>query len=304
MLATPAKLSSILEQLGYKVEASLVHGKNQTRYIHFVVTKNGCKYFCKVNRGDEVFEEHINAGLAKNFGKAPTGIYFMTPAKIEEVKGFSFYFYPYLDQMPVSNESKKFADFNVPAQDIPNYFNKVLKAIEFINQQELITNREYERFNRLESKIFNLAKSIPADVPHGLVFLKYLASEGEGLDKYYLSINDIQPQNMFWVNKDKSLHIFDLEAIGPKLKYYDHAHFTARLWYIHARPEYAKKFLAMTLKSLAKLDQKEAFHYIKFNLIYILLRAYTTYKDEPSRNKIEQMLQWIRKDLLQFVNEL
>jgi hypothetical protein len=300
------KLQRFLEQKGYHVASSSVHGKNQTRFVHFIVTKNAKKYFCKVNLVDSTLSTHMNAELSKLLTSASPKVRFLSPMHEEVYDGAVFHFFEYFDQLPVSNESKEFKDFNVPKEECHEYFTRVCEAIDAVAaNKQIVTQFERNRRRTIRGIIFQFVCRLPADMPYGLELLKYLAQEGESLHEYVLAIGDLQPQNMFWVAPEGILYIFDLEGLSPQLKYFDHANFALHLWAIHDRAEYAQQFLQVAWARVAPSDRAEAFRYLKFNLVRGLLVHYSEAKTHHAERlpALTAMIKWVRKDLLLFLNE-
>lgn len=289
-----------LEGQGYEVHETSVHGKNQTRFLHFIVQKDGHKYFCKANMFD-LYDIQINAGLADKISKAPAHIRFLAPVSKLEHDDVLFYMYPYIDQEPISNEAKQFQDFTVPETDIDIFLQRVLTAIAHIEQQQLVTSYEHSQSMYAQDVVLGLLSSLPGDTPYALPFLKHLLAE-KHLDDFRPAIRDIQPQNMFWDANTKTLTLFDLEDIAPLPRYYDHAKFFAQLWVVYDRDKYARRFMELLFAQLKPEEKATAFRYIRFNLAAESLRSYKIFKSLKDRQRTTALMRWLRKDLLELVN--
>lgn len=289
-----------LESQGYEVHETSVHGKNQTRFLHFVVQKDGQKYFCKVNTYD-LYDTQINAGLASKLGKAPPHIRFLAPVVRLEHGDVLFYMYPFVDHEPISNEAKQFRDFGVPETDIDTFLERVLAAIAHIERQQLVTLHGHNQSMHPQDVALDLLKTLPGDTPYALYFLKYLLSEKHL--EFRPAIRDIQPQNMFWDSGSQTLTLFDLEDIAPLPRYYDHAKFFAQLWVVYGRDSYARRFMELLFAQLKTKGRAEAFRYIRFNLTVEALRSYKTFRSIEDRQRTKALMSWLRKDLIELANE-
>lgn len=292
--------SNFLANQGYKVVATEVHGKNQTRFLHFILEKNGRKYFSKANMSD-LYEVHLNASLVNKLQDAPAGIQFLTPVEILEDGDVVFHIYDYIDQKPVSNESEHFTDFSVNSPDIEGFLGKVLQAIAYVEKQSVVTIYEKNREQSVDEMVVQLLKRIPSDTPYAVELLQHLLKEGDPKE-YRFAIDDIQPQNMFWIADKKELILFDLDHIGPRPRYFDHAKFFSQLWVVYDRKEYALKFMGLLFSKLTGEERATAYRYLRFNLTFITLKDYGTFKDHQTRRRITEMMRWIRKDLLLLAN--
>jgi len=298
-----SKLKKVLLQAGYEILEGSVHGKNQTRFTHLLVRKNDKQYFCKVNNTNEVYASHSNESLAKSFKDIPPGIQLLTAVDELEEGDHILHIYPYIDQSPVSNESQQFNDFSVQKSDIDAFLHRVLEAIAYVEHQELVTAYESHRQTPTENTVLALLKKLPKDTPYAVEFLQYLLSEGNNLNEYRLSMTDIQPQNMFWNTSDKTLILCDFEDLSPQKRYYDYAKFCTQLWVVYGRSEYAKRFIVLLFASLPTKDKSTSYSYIRFNMMFELLVNYSVFKDRITRKRIHDMMRWVRKDLLQTVNQ-
>jgi hypothetical protein len=297
-------ITAFLKQQGYHVLEKSVHDKNQTRFYHCIVEKDGERYFCKANKSSTVYGEHMNSEIAAYFKKSPAKISFMEPVRIESYRDHVIHFFSYIDQLPVSNEAKDFRDFSVKEADLDTFFGRVIAAIRFVSEQRVITVNEYIREKPPRENVFALVKNLPPATPYGLELLGLMAKEGEILRSYELALEDIQPQNMFWFEDTKELALFDLEALSPRLKHYDYARFAVNLWCIYDKPQYAKRFLDLVFANASEAERSEKYRYIRYNLAENLLEHYAWHKDPQTRRRIKAMTQWFRRDFLRFVNEV
>jgi len=296
MNPTKKLIADYLESQGYRVLEDSVHGKNQTRYYHFIVEKAGKKYFCKVNKSDEVIKEHTNGMMVEELGTPPEGVTFLLPAEKLSFDGFLLLLFPYIEQWPVSSESKQFKDFNVAPEDLTTYFELVVKAIEFIATQKLTTMDE-SAAPTLNGQITKLIERMKPETPYGLEILKYLVKTGEELTERTLTIGDIQPQNMFWMDEDKTITIFDLEEMVPRMKYFDYARLSSYLWFIYGHSDYAKMLLEVSFKGLSASDREERLSYIKFSLLVLLVQGYADYDEPETLERVTEMIEWVRNGL-------
>lgn len=297
------RYSQILTENGYTVVGESVHGKNQTRFLHFVLEKDGKKYFSKANRFN-VHDTHMNASLIKYIKNIPESVSFLAPEREIIEDDVVFHLYPYINQEPVSNESKEFSDFNVDEEDIDVFLERVLSAIKCVESQKgLVTNQERNRDKNSEDIALRLLRNNkpPNDTPYGVEFLKYLANE-RGLNEYRMAIDDIQAQNMFWYKEDKSLTVFDFDFVGPKLRYYDHAKFAASLWVVYDKPEYAKRFAKMVFDDVPEGDRGLAYRYMRRHLTEEALIDYGAFDDPTTQARTKEFMKWIRRDLLFVAN--
>ncbi len=304
MKSINADIFKYLVSLGFIISDKSVHGKNQTRFIHVILKKDNKSYFCKINKSDVVFEAHNNSSIAAYLKNQPPNISFMAPLETFKYKNHLIHLYPYINLPTVSSESTKFRDFNVNLKDLEAYFSSVIRAIDYVSKQELITVSESAVESDFVKKFLRQIEEIQVDVPHGLEYVKYLLKEGKTLYKYSLAINDIQPQNMFWNPNGQELCLFDMEQLGPNYKYYDYARFSSYLWFVCGRPEYAKQFLQLTFSDSDYKTKSEKYRYIRFLLVRLLISDYTNFKGVDERQRIRDLLEWIRTDMIRFVNEL
>lgn len=295
------KYQTILQKHGYIVVDSSVHGKNQTRFLHFILEKNGVKYFCKVNR-PELYDTHVNSSLVNKLtDQSPPNVQFLAPLKEIEADDSIFHIYTYIDQTPVSNESAGFTDFLVDDADIELYLASVIDAIQHISSRQFVTTNEHQRSVSTQQAVIRLLRSLPNDTPYAIEFLKYLLSRSD-VDEFELAMDDIQPQNMFWLKQDKKLVVFDLDAISPQLRYFDHAKFAAQLWIVYDKPVLAKRFVEMTLERLSIADKSDAYRYLRFNFTREALMHYAHFNDPESRQRSLDLMKWVRRGLLELIN--
>lgn len=295
------KYEAILMKHGYSTVENSVHGKNQTRFLHFILEKGGQKYFSKANLPDQ-YETHINSGLVKKLANnTPSNIEFLAPLDIIEEDDIIFHIYRYIDQRPISNESAGFADFSVSKSDTDNYLNLVLDAIEHVASSQFVTANEGRRSLSIQSVAASHIRKLPNDTPYAVEFLKYLLEQPK-LRDFRLAITDIQPQNMFWVESEKKLIMFDLDAIGPQLRYFDQAKFASQLWVVYDRSDLAIRFIELFLARLTSEEMSEAYRYLRFNFTNDALLHYAIFKDHESRERTVHLMKWIRKDLLEMIN--
>lgn len=298
-----ARIRTLLAAAGYEILDDSVQGKNQTRFTHWILQKNETKYFCKVNNTSDVYSKHLNEALSRYFKDEPTGVTFLTPVQVLEEGDHVLLIYHFIDQSPVSNESKNFKDFAVTLEDLTIFLDRVLSALDYIERQDIVTAHEDNRLEPIMTTVVNLLRDLPHSTPYALELLQYLLRHGEVLNDYRLAINDVQPQNMFWDHDGQTLTVFDLEHMGPRRRYYDHAQFCCQLWLIYNKPAYAKRFAKMLFTSLSSTDRNIAFSYFRFNMTHQLLAHYTTFKDAVVRGRASDMMRWMRRDLLSLVND-
>lgn len=295
------KYQTILQKYGYVVTSTSVHGKNQTRFLHFILEKDGLKYFCKANRPG-LYDTHVNSSLVhKLTDQSPPNVQFLTPLKEIEVDDVIFHIYTYIDQKPVSNESAGFTDFLIDDADVESYLNGVIDAIQHISSRQFVTTNEHQRSVSTQQAVIRLLRSLPDDTPYAIEFLKYLLSRSD-VDEFELAMDDIQPQNMFWLKQDKKLVVFDLDAISPQLRYFDHAKFAAQLWVVYDKPVLAKRFVEMTLGRLSATEKSDAYRYLRFNFTREALMHYAHFNDPESRQRSLDLMKWVRKGLLELIN--
>lgn len=293
--------SQFLEKQDYNVLETSVHGKNQTRFMHFILEKDGKKYFCKANKNDMLMT-HMNAALVRKVKNVPEGVEFLTPIDELEYEDTVFHVFPYINQRPVSNEAEYFRDFNVSEEDLEVFFGRVLMAINCIESQKIVTINEANRHVSAKKTVLDTLKRLPGDTPYAVEFLQYLLQEDD-LDEYRTALDDIQPQNMFWLADDKKLIVFDLDFVGVHRRYFDHAKFFAQLWIVYDRAEYAKQFMKLVFASIPEEKRGKAYRYIRFNLTHEALRSYWVFKDAESQTRTQALMRWIRKDLLEYANQ-
>lgn len=292
--------SQFLEKQGYEISETSVHGKNQTRFVHFILKKDSRKYFCKANKTG-LYATHMNAALVRKVKDIPKGVEFLAPVDELEYGDIVFHIFPYIDQSPVSNEAKQFKDFNVSEEDLTVFFERVVAAITSIESQKIVTMYERNRNVSVKKTVLDTLRRLPSDTPYAVEFLQHMLQEDD-LDEYRTALDDIQPQNMFWVAGDKKLIVFDFDFVGVHRRYYDHAKFFAQLWVVYNRAEYAKQFMKVVFMLTAEEDHGKAYRYIRFNLTQEALRCYGIFKDAESRTRTQELMRWIRKDLLDYAN--
>ena len=277
-----AAYQSFLEGRGYVVRERSVHGKNQTRFHHFVLEKDGRCWFCKVNHLPAVLAPQLNSALVRLLtADAPPGVRFLAPTQ-ELIWGDApFHIYPFVDQLPVSNEAAGFKDFLVEEADLPLFFARVLDAVDFVGAQDIITANEGERWRSPRHAVVEMLRRLPA---------------------YALAINDIQPQNMFWSTSDQSLTLFDLEHLAPQRRFRDVAYFFINLWLVCGRPEYARQFLTLAVQRLSLADRHAAYAYVRLHLSELYLTYYGVFKDAEHRKRLRAVIRWVRLELLPLVN--
>jgi hypothetical protein len=155
------RYQNILAEHGYTTLEKSVHGKNQTRFLHFILEKNGQKYFSKANLPDQ-YDVHINAGLvSKLTGKMPAHVQFLAPLDVIEADDAVFHIYHYINQRPVSNEEAGFTDFLVSAADIDLFLRRTIDAIKYVASQQLVTANEQRRAAPIQKTVVGLLKKLP-----------------------------------------------------------------------------------------------------------------------------------------------
>jgi|GEM_PF-3669854 len=296
-------IAAFLQQKGFVILHKAVHGKNQTRFWHFVLERNDQKFFCKVNKYDDGYESHNNSSISKYFSKPPQKIRFINPVETFVYNDSLLHLYPFIALPAVSNESKDFSDFNVPDADSDAYLQTVIAAIRFVAAQKIVSTNESSIERSFDDSFLKLIERLRTEIPHAVEHLKYLLHEGHLLQQKTLAINDIQPQNMFWEIKSKELFIFDLEHLGPNFAYYDFARFSSYVWFVHQKPDLAERFLQLAFADLSHEQKAEQFRYIKFCLVWTLINDFAVFKADTTRKYILSMLAWVRKDFLHFVNQ-
>lgn len=298
-----AAYQSFLEGRGYIMRERSVHGKNQTRFHHFVLEKDGRRWFCKVNHLPAVLAPQLNSALVRLLtADAPPGVRFLAPAQ-ELIWGDAlFHIYPFVDQLPVSNEAAGFKDFLVEEAGLPLFFARVLDAVDFVGAQDIITANEGERWRSPRHAVVEMLRRLPAETPYAVELLQYVLAESARLPEYALAINDIQPQNMFWSTSDQSLILFDLEHLAPQRRFRDVAYFFINLWLVCGRPEYARQFLALAVQRLSPADRHAAYAYVRLHLSELYLTYYGAFKDAEHRKRLRAVIRWVRLELLPLVN--
>lgn len=294
---------SFLKQHGYQVLEHTVHDKNQTRFYHFVVKKNGQRLFCKVNNLASLVDNQLNSSLARTFSSPPGGVRLLMPLSELRREDAIFQFFPYVDQLPISTEAAAFKDFRVPEADIDVFLERVIDLIAYIGRQDIVTAYEYKRTEPAEHSAIAVLKAMPADIPYGVELLQNVLRLSELLHDYRLSIHDIQPQNMFWDVEEKVLSVFDLEDLQPNPAYHDQASFFAQLWVVYDRPEYARRFMVALFRGLSADECRMAYAYTRFNLSGLCLKYYTNFKRPEERRRTEALIRWLRLELLSVAND-
>lgn len=302
-MSSRAAYVTFLKQHGFDVLEQEVHGKNQTRFYHFVVKKNDQRLFCKVNIAVHLAESQRNSSLARQFTGPPAGVEVLTPVDELSWHDALFQFYPYVDSLPVSTESAAFHDFRVPEADIDTFLQRVLAVIAYIGEQDIVTVYEYNRMASPEQMVTQILRTIPAETPHAVELLQHILHDAELLGDYRLSIHDIQPQNMFWDTNGKVLSVFDLENLQPNLAFHDHASFFTQLWVVYDQPEYARRFMALFFRSLLAAERHAAYEYIRCSLSRLSLKYYANFKQPEERRRIEKLIRWLRSELLLVAND-
>jgi hypothetical protein len=295
-------IKEILLNSGYGTIESSVHGKNQTRFTHLILEKDGQKFFCKVNNDNEVYDSQINQLLSTLLRDSPDGITFHAPVDTIEDDDHIFHIYPYVDQRPVSSESEDFTDFQVPESDVELYLQRVLAAIRYVEGQQMVSHFETRHRIPVEDTVIALLRQTPIDTPHAVEFLQYVLDEGARLPEYRLAIDDIQPQNMFWDTTTKHLTIFDLELLMPKKRCYDYAKFCAQLWVVYGRESYAQQFTRMLFDQLPAEEKGIVYSYFRYHMSCEALLYYRVFREDYRRERTVVMMDWIRRDLLDLVN--
>lgn len=296
------KITEILLRSGYQTLESSVHGKNQTRFTHLILEKESVRYFCKVNNDNQVYDSQVNQTLSNLLADAPKGVTFLAPIETIEEGDYIFHIYPYIDQLPVSSESERFTDFQVPEPEIDLYLQRVIDAITYVEKQELVSVYAMRHKVSVDEMVVALLQKVPMDTPHAVEFLQHLLSEGKSLTTYCLAIDDIQPQNMFWHTDTQALTIFDLENIVPKRRGYDYSKFFAQLWVVYGREAYAKRFIQLLFSQHAQSERGELYSYLRFHMTYEALLYYGLFREPEEQERNSRMMHWIRREFLALAN--
>lgn len=301
------KLFELLESKGYSVKNKSVSNKNQTRFVHLILHKNGQKFFAKANKKAGTLLNLENEAIAKH---VKNGGMFSLVQPIDTVavnKQTSVYIYPFIDHPAISLEEDDFTSFNMATEDLESFFNALIQLLSSLKDSSLYSHHDIGTL-RTDALLKKWLLAIdPSDV-EAVMALQTLASTLPEVIETTPAINDIQSQNLLWNSTNKHLYVIDLEAVRNMPIFYDHAKLAGSLFSLCDQPDISRKWLLRVIKQIKSEEDKQIEQLAQLHrmLLWSGLEYYIHFKkinDAKREDLALEYLRWVLHEFAPTVNK-
>lgn len=303
-----ARLSEALKTAGYSVKSSSVNNKNQTRFIHLILDKNGEKFFAKANNKaatllnleNEAISEHVKDGNMFSLVK---------PAdKIVVDEQVSVYIYPFIDYPAISREEDGFKSFNLAKEDLESFFNALVQLLGSVSNSTMYSLHDISTLHT-DSLLKKWLQAIDPSDTNSVMALQTLANTLPEVIETVPAVEDIQTQNLLWDSADKHLYLIDLEAVRNMPLFYDHAKLAVSLFSLCDQPDISHKWLVRVIKEIesAKEQSIEKLAQLHRMLLWSGLEYYIHFKkisDGKRQALALDYLRWVLHEFAPTVNKV
>lgn len=284
-----------IEDSGYEIIKESVDDKNQSRFWHFKLEKDGKKFFSKINKFDKEFKK-IQNELTVNKITVPRiqskGVEVLEIIEDIQIQDYQkCLIYEYIDLPTISSEKNEFNDYHVSEKNTPVLFNRI---DEFISSLVKINYKEFNIVPKVETEEDELIELFEHEnfkkINNSELVVKELLEMTKNIDKFDFSTGDLQMQNMFWDEAKGKIYVFDLEHAGANPKHEDHAGIIFNLISVLDRIDLADK---LYLKFYNKYKGKEFDTYFKYNFLVKSVWHIGHVPEEEYLRRFENGINWL-----------
>lgn len=240
-----------IKNRGYEIESDSVDGKNQSRFIHLVISKDNVKYFAKANLRIAQLYDLRNEGLSEHL---PGGKNYSVVKPLEKINlgnNIELFIYPYISHKSISSEASDFADFLVNKTDLNSLFRAANEMIIAVESSSLYSYRDPRSpFLDINKQLVDWLLIIDPGETTAISALQLL---GQALSKKIdlaPAIADLQPQNLFWDPDNKHLYLIDLEAMHNMPPSYDFAKFASSIYIVCGQTKVALEWIQYHINNI------------------------------------------------------
>lgn len=292
-----SKCLTKINSIGYQVSSESVDSKNQGRYWHFELERDGRKYFAKINKFEDEYKKisnelRINKILVPEINTKEIEIVKIVE-DIEINKKQHCLIYEFIDLLTVSSEKNQFNDFNVRDEKLNILFNRIEEVITKLSEID------YKKYDLKVESLYDdqkfedlLNDSKVKSLENFKEISKILIEFESKVNEYCFSTGDLQMQNIFWDGEKEKMFLFDLEHAGPSPLYDDHAGIIFNLISVLDRVDLAEKLFERFVK---KNDCEKFRNYFKYNFLLKSVWHIANIPEKEYLERFENGINWLLK---------